>query len=105
MRHCFLDKKIFGVLTSLNVSSVLPEGKPWTLIYDKGAVMSATPVKDWAQSPEVMRVRDLQQALGVSRKTAYDLANRQDFPALRFGRAIRVSKAALVRWLAAQTEV
>jgi excisionase family DNA binding protein len=59
---------------------------------------------DWAQAPVMMRVRDIQFLFGVSQKTAYDLVNRRDFPKLRVGRAIRVPKAALQRWVEARTE-
>lgn len=37
--------------------------------------------------------------IGVSRPTFFRLCNTEGFPAIRVGRAIRVPKAALDRWL------
>ena len=37
--------------------------------------------------------------LGVSRKTAYELVNRDDFPKIRIGRRILVPIAGLERWV------
>ena len=50
-----------------------------------------------------MKVSDLQQALGISRNQAYDLANRADFPAIRLGRKILIPRDAFLRWLDRQT--
>ena len=65
--------------------------------------MSAATVKNLEQLPEIMTMRQVQEFLGLSRPKVYELANRHDFPVLRFGRALRVSKSALLRWLEAQT--
>jgi excisionase family DNA binding protein len=59
---------------------------------------------DWAQSPVMMTVRDIQLLFGLSQKTAYKVVSREDFPKVRVGRSIRVPKAALKRWVEAQTE-
>ena len=44
------------------------------------------------------------QALGISRAKAYELANRADFPAIRFGRKVVVPVAAFYKWLEEITE-
>lgn len=51
-----------------------------------------------------LTVPDIQQALGVSKNTAYELVNRADFPKLRVGKRILIPRDAFIRWLEAQTE-
>lgn len=51
-----------------------------------------------------MNVSDLQQALGIGRRHAYELVNRADFPAIRLGKRILVPRDAFLRWLERQTE-
>ena len=41
----------------------------------------------------------VQSFLQISRPKAYELANMATFPTVRLGRAIRVPKLALLRWL------
>lgn len=50
-----------------------------------------------------LTVRDIQQALGVGRNTAYCIANRADFPAIRLGNKLIIPRDAFLRWLEAQT--
>lgn len=47
----------------------------------------------------LLTVKDVQSLLKVSRQTAYELVNRKDFPKIRLGRAIRVPKAQLEKWI------
>lgn len=51
-----------------------------------------------------MNVEELQQALGIGKSRAYDLVNREDFPAIRLGRKILIPRDAFLRWLDRQTE-
>ena len=51
-----------------------------------------------------LTVPDIQQALGISKNTAYELVNRADFPKLRVGKRILIPRDAFMRWLEAQTE-
>lgn len=46
-----------------------------------------------------MRVEDAALALGISRTHAYDSIRRGDLPAIKIGRAVRVTKAAVERLL------
>lgn len=39
------------------------------------------------------------QLIGVSMPTMYALCKRKDFPAVRFGRSIRIPKASFEQWL------
>ncbi|MCL6559630.1 MAG: helix-turn-helix domain-containing protein [Firmicutes bacterium] len=57
-------------------------------------------VKNFDDLPACLTVKELQAALGISRPTAYELINTKDFPAVRIGRAVRIPKAALEKWLA-----
>lgn len=52
--------------------------------------------------PWMLTVKDVQRLLKISRPEAYRLVNQRGFPAIRFGRAIRVPKDALVHWIEAQ---
>jgi excisionase family DNA binding protein len=48
--------------------------------------------------PQVLTIMDVARWLRVSKNMAYSLAHRQDFPAIRVGRALRVSRQAFLRW-------
>ncbi len=61
--------------------------------------MPKATVTDVTQLPEVLTMEQVQHFLGISRPTAYELANRRGFPVVRIGRAIRVPREALMRWL------
>lgn len=50
-----------------------------------------------------LTVADLQQALGIGRRHAYELANRADFPSIRVGKRILIPRDAFLRWLEKQT--
>lgn len=50
-----------------------------------------------------MSVDEMAKALGVSRPTAYQLANSADFPVIRIGRRIRIPVAGLERWIEEQS--
>lgn len=47
----------------------------------------------------LLRVMEACDYLGVSRPTLYKLCERADFPVIRIGRAIRISRDGLERWL------
>ena len=46
-----------------------------------------------------MTVPEVAQALGISKPTAYNLANRADFPAIRLGKRIIVPRAPFEKWV------
>jgi excisionase family DNA binding protein len=66
--------------------------------------MAVSTVNDVQALPAILTVEELRQLLGVSRPVAYDLTHRKGFPAVRFGRAIRIPRDAFLRWLDAQSE-
>lgn len=47
-------------------------------------------------------VTEAAEAIGVSRRTMYDLINREDFPTLKVGGRRLISKALLADWVIAQ---
>lgn len=49
-------------------------------------------------------VAETADALGIGRTAAYELVRRGTIPHLRIGRAIRIPKASLDSWLAANTK-
>ena len=56
--------------------------------------------------PAVLQVKDIQAIMGVSKVTAYELANRQGFPAIRLGeKRIVIPKAPFIRWLDEQSAI
>ncbi len=53
----------------------------------------------------VYNVTEAAAAPGISRRTMYELMNREDFPAsLKVGRRRLISKARLAEWVDAQTQ-
>jgi excisionase family DNA binding protein len=54
---------------------------------------------------EILTMTEVQRLLQVSKNTAYHLVHRKGFPAVRFGRTIRVPRKALEAWLAKQVGV
>lgn len=51
-----------------------------------------------------LTVNDIQEILGLCRPSVYSLLDEDDFPVIRFGRAIRVPPDAFRRWVDAHTE-
>ena len=51
------------------------------------------------QKHACMTVTEVAEELGVSRPVAYAIANRSDFPAIRFGRRLIVPRDSFGRWL------
>lgn len=46
-----------------------------------------------------MTVSEMADELGVSKPTAYNLANRADFPAIRFGKRVIIPRKPFEDWL------
>ena len=51
---------------------------------------------------ELLKMEDIQKILLISKTNAYILVHRKDFPMIRIGRSIRVSRVALERWIEQQ---
>jgi excisionase family DNA binding protein len=62
--------------------------------------MSATADSGIPQDDDVLTVEQAAKFLRLGRNAVYDAIGRGEIPHRRIGRAIRLSRAALVRWLA-----
>ena len=49
-------------------------------------------LKNYEELPLVLDVADIQQIMGISRTSAYELVRTPGFPAFRRGRLIKISK-------------
>jgi len=57
-------------------------------------------VKSFDELPLTLRVEDVAAVLGVSRKVAYNLTKRRDFPAVRVGeKRLCIPRDRFLRWL------
>jgi excisionase family DNA binding protein len=64
--------------------------------------MSMATVHNTEELPAVLTVAQIQGLLGLSRPLAYALVHRRGFPAIRFGRTIRVPRDQFLAWLRTQ---
>ena len=53
-------------------------------------------LKSYEELPLVLDVADIQQIMGISRTSAYELVHTPGFPAFRRGRLIKISKKAFL---------
>ena len=51
------------------------------------------------EDPMLLTVPQTAELLQIGRDTAYQLAHREDFPAIRIGRSVRINREGLQRWL------
>jgi len=56
-------------------------------------------LKNYEELPLVLDVADIQQIMGISRTSAYELVRTPGFPAFRRGRLIKISKKAFFDWM------
>lgn len=56
-------------------------------------------VKSFDELPLTLTVEEMGKVLGISRSTAYELANSKGFPALKIGRRLIIPRIALMRWM------
>ena len=56
-------------------------------------------MKKVVSDKRALSVAEMAETLGISRTTAYELVNREDFPSMRIGQRIIVPVDALDRWL------
>jgi excisionase family DNA binding protein len=60
------------------------------------------PVTRWTRFedlPDFLSVEETRSYLNLGRSTMYDLLRRQELPSVKFGRVIRISRAALQQHL------
>ncbi|NBI66088.1 DNA-binding protein [Pseudoflavonifractor sp. 60] len=51
------------------------------------------------ENPMLLTVSQAAELLQLGRDTVYQLTHREDFPAIRLGRNVRINRAALQAWL------
>lgn len=56
-------------------------------------------MKSAAEYPMILTVDDAAALARVSPKTIYELVHAEGFPAVHFGRAIRIPRDSFLRWL------
>lgn len=56
-------------------------------------------VTDYNDLPLVLEITHIQQIMGISRVSAYELVHSEGFPMIRRGRLIKVTKRAFFEWL------
>jgi excisionase family DNA binding protein len=66
--------------------------------------MPGPTVTNIQELPAILTVEQLQDFLRISRPKAYELVHTKGFPTVRIGRAIRVPRESLIRWLDEQHE-
>jgi excisionase family DNA binding protein len=54
--------------------------------------------------PMVMQVEHVAEVLDISKRVAYELMERQDFPLIRVGRLKRVNRDSFFQWLEGANE-
>lgn len=54
---------------------------------------------DYNELPLILDVSHVQQIMGISRVSAYELVHSEGFPLIRHGRLIKVTKRAFFEWL------
>jgi excisionase family DNA binding protein len=54
--------------------------------------------------PLALRAADVARLLGLGRSTVYQMLAADQLPTIRVGRAVRVPREALQRWIDARTE-
>ena len=64
--------------------------------------MANATVTDIEALPAVLTMKNVQNILGISKTKTYELPHTEGFPVVRFGRSLRVPKAAFLRWLESQ---
>lgn len=47
----------------------------------------------------MLKVKDIQRILSISRSEAYNIVNSGEFPIVRIGRAIRIPQESFENWL------
>ncbi len=65
--------------------------------------MKRTVYKSYDELPLMLSVPEVAAVLGISRAGAYELARREDFPALKIGSRIVVPKEKFIGWVEDQT--
>ena len=64
---------------------------------------SDTPYKNYDELPLFLNAATVAKVLGIAPSSSYELMHEKDFPALRIGSRIVVSKEAFIHWVEQHT--
>ena len=64
--------------------------------------MNLSTIKSYEDLPLTLNASQIASILGISKSCAYALLHREDFPTVRIGRRMIVSKTKFERWLELQ---
>lgn len=56
----------------------------------------------WENYPLLLKAKEVQKILNVSKGKMYELLNSKDFPVVRVGRCFRVPRESLRKWIEEQ---
>ncbi|MBF7084186.1 helix-turn-helix domain-containing protein [Desulfallas sp. Bu1-1] len=79
---------------------MIDPGKSWNDL-----PLTLTPRRNgisWNDLPLTLTPRDIARVLGLGRNKGYQIFQLPDFPAIRIGRCLRVTREAFIRWLETQ---
>lgn len=91
------------IVTGIDNSCVFSDAQAafWDTLYSGGMADSGNRWED-DTTGEVLTVEQAALYLQVSRNTLYEAIAREEIPYRKIGRQIRISKTALVQWLAGE---
>jgi len=58
-----------------------------------------TVYKNYEELPCVLTPKDIEDILGISKNSAYELCHSKGFPAKKVGKLIRISKEKFIEWM------
>lgn len=66
--------------------------------------MKQSTYKSYDELPLFFNTESLSKVLGISSTTAYELMHREDFPSIKIGNRLIVSKEKFIEWTNKQSE-
>lgn len=70
----------------------------------RGEMEDNTMYEELNYLPQMLNAKELQELLGISQSSTYDLMHREDFPTLRINARLMVSRSNLIKWLTEHTD-
>jgi len=106
-----IDTESNGVVTG---DAMRRRGRAWgtgggPVPHPSGVLGTNTPSTDHgldirATDPLLLDSREVARLLGLGRTKVFQMMARSELPVVRLGRCVRVPRAALIAWIAAQTQ-
>ena len=67
--------------------------------YKKGTAYMNKDKFEYNELPTMLNASEISKVLGISKAKAYELMNSKEFPTLRIGKRMMVSKEQLIHWI------